>query len=128
MLIIGGGVAGLSVAAALAPHASVTVLEAEESIGYHSSGRSATMVHYALGNSLVRSLTLASRPFFEQPPEGFSEAPLGRTMPVLVHAREDELGALDGIPHADRGRVGGIETMIATDHAPHLILRLFPAL
>ena len=110
MLIIGGGVAGLSVAAALAPHASVTVLEAEESIGYHSSGRSATMVHYALGNSLVRSLTLASRPFFEQPPKDFSEVPLGRTMPVLVHAREEELGALDALaaaiaPYASLERV-----------------------
>ena len=43
----------------------VTVLEAEEAIGYHSSGRSATMLHYALGDPLVRALTLASRHFFE---------------------------------------------------------------
>src|SRR5919107_4512815 len=90
ILIIGGGVAGLSAAAALSRHARVTVLEAEEQIGYHSSGRSATMVHYALGDRLVRALTLASRPFFENPPAGFSDAPLGHPMPVLVHAREDE--------------------------------------
>lgn len=73
----------------------MTVLEAEESIGYHSSGRSATMLHYALGNPLVRSLTLASRLFFDQPPDGFSDVPLGRRMPVLVYARKDELEELD---------------------------------
>jgi D-arginine dehydrogenase len=89
----------------------VTVLEAEESTGYHSSGRSATMLHYALGNPLVRSLTLASRPFFDRPPDGFTEVPLGRTMPVLVHAREEELPALDRLdsaiaPFADLERIG----------------------
>ena len=95
ILIIGGGIAGLSAAAALSRHARVAVLEAEEQIGFHSSGRSATMVHYALGDRLVRALTLASRPFFGDPPENFREAPLGRRTPVLVHARDDEKEALD---------------------------------
>ena len=92
--------AGLSAAAALSEHSQVTVLEGEDSIGFHSSGRSATMLHYALGNPLVRSLTLASRPFFDQPPEDFTEVPLGRRMPVLIHAREDELEALDELDSA----------------------------
>jgi D-arginine dehydrogenase len=97
ILVIGGGIAGLSAAAALSKHARVAVLEAEEQIGYHSSGRSATMVHYALGDRLVRSLTLASRPFFDSPPDGFGDVPLGHRMPVLVHAREDEREALDAL-------------------------------
>lgn len=97
ILVIGGGIAGLSAAAELSKKARVTVLEAEEQIGFHSSGRSATMVHYALGDRLVRALTLGSRPFFEEPPAGFTDVPLGRTMPVLVHAREDELDALDAL-------------------------------
>ena len=95
IVVIGAGIAGLSAAAALAKHAKVTVLEGEAAVGYHSSGRSATMVHYALGDPQVRVLTLASRAFFEAPPEGFSDGPLGRRMPVLIHAREDELPALD---------------------------------
>ena len=97
ILVIGGGIAGLSAAAALAKHAKVVVLEAEEQVGFHSSGRSATMVHYALGDRLVRALTLASRPFFENPPPGFADAPIGHIMPVLVHAREDERPALDAL-------------------------------
>src|SRR3954462_5617365 len=97
ILVIGGGSAGLSAAAALSMHSRVTVLEAEEQIGFHSSGRSATMLHYALGDRLVRALTLASRDFFDSPPEGFSDVPLGRRMPVLIHAREDEREALDAL-------------------------------
>jgi len=97
ILIIGGGIAGLSAAAALSDYARVSVLEAEEQIGFHSSGRSATMVHYALGDRLVRALTLASRPFFDDPPAEFTDVPLGHRMPVLVHAREDEREALDAL-------------------------------
>jgi len=97
ILVIGGGIAGLSAAAALSNHARVAVIEAEEQIGYHSSGRSATMLHYALGDRLVRALTLASRSFFENPPASFGDVPLGRRMPVLVHAREDEREALDAL-------------------------------
>ena len=63
ILIIGGGIAGLSAAAALSKHARVTVLEAEEQIGFHSSGRSAAMLHYFLGNRVIWALTLASRSF-----------------------------------------------------------------
>ena len=67
ILVIGGGIAGLSAAAALARHGRVVVLEAEEALGYHSSGRSATFSHYGIGNSAVRALTAWSRSRF---PEG----------------------------------------------------------
>ena len=97
ILVIGGGIAGLSAAAVLSEHARVRVIEAEEQIGYHSSGRSATMLHYALGDRLVRALTLASRTFFENPPGDFTDVPLGHRMPVLIHAREDEREALDDL-------------------------------
>lgn len=97
ILIIGGGIAGLSAAAALSRHGRVIVLEAEEQIGFHSSGRSATMLHYFLGDRLVRALTLASRDFIESPPEGFADVPLGHPMPVLIHAREEERTALDAL-------------------------------
>jgi D-arginine dehydrogenase len=97
ILVIGGGIAGLSAAAALSEHARVAVLEAEEQIGFHSSGRSATMLHYALGDCLVRALTLASRPFFDSPPVEFGDVPLGHRMAVLIPAREDERADLDAL-------------------------------
>ena len=112
ILVIGGGIAGLSAAAALSKHAKVAVLEAEGQVGYHSSGRSATMLHYALGDRLVRALTLASRPFFDDPPANFSEVPLGRAMPVLIHARDDEREALDQL-EADLSAFAQLERLDA---------------
>ena len=97
ILVIGGGVAGLSAAAALSRHGRIIVLEGEEQIGFHSSGRSATMLHYALGDRLVRALTFASRPFFDAAPGEYSDVPVGRRMPMLVHARDDEREALDAL-------------------------------
>ena len=43
VLVIGGGIAGVSAGALIAADASVTVLEAEDAIGRHATGRSAAM-------------------------------------------------------------------------------------
>jgi D-arginine dehydrogenase len=69
------------------------------------------MLHYALGNPLVRTLTLESRSSFENPPQGFTEVPLGHQTSILVHAREEELPELDALdaaiaPYASLERVG----------------------
>ncbi|UCI34267.1 NAD(P)/FAD-dependent oxidoreductase [Mesorhizobium sp. B4-1-4] len=61
IVVIGGGIAGLSVAAAVANWADVTVLEREPHLGYHASGRSAALFTETYGNRVVRGLTLASR-------------------------------------------------------------------
>jgi len=111
IIVVGGGIAGLSAGATLARHAKVIVLEAEEAVGYHSSGRSATMLHYALGDPQVRALTLASRTLFDAPPSDFADVPLGHRVPVLIHARENEMGALNALheaiaPFATLERVG----------------------
>jgi glycine/D-amino acid oxidase-like deaminating enzyme len=60
ILIIGGGIAGISAAAALAPFAKVTLLEAESALGYHTSGRSAAMYLADFGNPVVQALNRAS--------------------------------------------------------------------
>jgi D-arginine dehydrogenase len=75
-LVIGGGIAGASVAYFLAPHGRVVLLERESQPGYHSTGRSAALYLESYGPPQVRMLTKASRAFFESPPEGFSDTPL----------------------------------------------------
>ena len=60
IVIIGGGIAGISLAARLAPFASVTVLEREPSLGYHSTSRSAAMYIPNYGTALLRQLILQS--------------------------------------------------------------------
>jgi D-arginine dehydrogenase len=93
-LVIGGGIAGLSAASRLTRHGKVVVLEGEEALGYHSSGRSVSTSHYGIGNAVVRGLTGWSRPFFEQQPEDFSEAPISRPIPSLYFADEASEPAL----------------------------------
>ncbi len=62
ILVVGGGVAGLSVAAELAAHASVVLLEAEASFGHHASGRSAALFEPRYGAPVVRALNEATGP------------------------------------------------------------------
>lgn len=76
VLILGAGMAGASAAYFLAPHCRVTVLEREAQPGYHATGRSAAMYSETYGNATVRAITTASKPFYFQPPAGFSEHPL----------------------------------------------------
>jgi D-arginine dehydrogenase len=94
-IIIGGGIAGLSAAARLATHGKVIVLEAEEALGYHSSGRSVSFSHYGIGNEAVRALTQHSRPFFERQPEGFCDTPIAWLSPSLYFAEEAALPRLE---------------------------------
>ena len=60
IVVIGGGVAGLCAGAALAPDAEVVVLEREDALGYHASGRSAAMFEENYGNAVVNALSRAS--------------------------------------------------------------------
>lgn len=75
-LIVGGGAAGLTVAAELSVHASVILLEAEAQAGYHASGRSAAVFVPSYGHGLLRELTRLSRPAFDTPAEQFFPTPL----------------------------------------------------
>lgn len=85
--IIGAGIAGASLAAGLAAHGKVVLLEAEDSPGYHSTGRSAAFWTESYGGPQVQPLTTASGPFLQE--HGFL-APRG----ALTLARAEELAAL----------------------------------
>ncbi len=63
LAIVGAGMAGASLAAALAPAgASVLLLEAESAPGYHATGRSAAFWTESYGGPGVQPLTTASGP------------------------------------------------------------------
>lgn len=61
--IIGAGMAGASLAAECAPHARVLLVEAEDTPGYHTTGRSAAFWEEAYGGPGVLPLTEASGRF-----------------------------------------------------------------
>lgn len=79
-VVVGAGIAGASVAWHLARKCHgkgrVILLERESQPGYHSTGRSAAMFMETYGTAAIRALTRASRAFYEQPPENFTEHPI----------------------------------------------------
>ncbi len=64
--IVGGGMAGASLAAELAPHRRVLVLEAEDMPGLHATGRSAAFWSETYGGALIQPLTTASGAFLQE--------------------------------------------------------------
>ena len=63
--IIGAGMAGASLAAALSAETEVLILEAESQPGYHATGRSAAFWSESYGGPLIQPLTSASRAFLQ---------------------------------------------------------------
>lgn len=100
VVVIGGGIAGLSLAARLTRHGEVVVLEGESAPGYHASGRSVAFAHYGLGDSVVRRLTALSLPDL---------AAHATRHPALHIASATQLDALDALEAVHR--------QFACDHA-----------
>jgi D-arginine dehydrogenase len=104
-IIIGGGMAGASLGAQLAPYARVALLEGEAQPGSHATGRSAAFWHMSLGSAPVQALTLAS----------------GEDL----HALEvlQPMGALEIAGAAD---AAAVEAFVARHPAPDTLARVDP--
>jgi D-arginine dehydrogenase len=110
IIVLGAGMAGASIAAELAPHRQVLLLELEDQPGRHATGRSAAMFFESYGNATVRALTRASRAFLENPPAGFAQTPLMSPRAALFVA--------------DAGGLGRLEAMVAAPGAAPTLQRL----
>ena len=95
-LIIGSGIAGASAGYELSKVGRCVILEKEDSIGYHTTGRSAAIytTTYMAGDPVIRSLVLPSGEFLHHPPEGFSEHPLLTPRGMLYLAEESKTDQL----------------------------------
>lgn len=96
-IVIGAGMAGATAAANLATTHKVMLLEAEDTAGYHATGRSAAIWIRNYGAADARILTAASKDFFGNPPPGFTQAPLAAPRPVLQLAPPGQLAALEAL-------------------------------
>jgi len=96
IVVIGGGIAGISTAhscSLIDSSTQVTLVEAENQLAYHTTGRSAALLYENYGAPSVRGLTRASLDFFHNTPEGLTDAPLLSLRP-LIHvgtAKQSEL-------------------------------------
>ncbi|MGB2201865.1 MAG: NAD(P)/FAD-dependent oxidoreductase [Pseudooceanicola atlanticus] len=116
ILIIGGGVAGVTAAAELSALGSVTLLEAEDHLAHHASGRSAAMFLESYGNTVVRALNSASADH-----HATADGGVLTPRPMMLLGTEEEP---DAFAHeaADFGL-----TRIDMDHAQRLFPLLDPA-
>ncbi len=92
--IVGAGIAGVSAAYHLAPHARVIVLEREHVPAYHTTGRSAALHSETYGSPEIRAITVASGRFYRHPPQGFADHPLLAPRGALIAGRADQQAAL----------------------------------
>jgi D-arginine dehydrogenase len=103
--VIGAGIGGATVAAALSADYKVALIEAEEQAGYHTTGRSAAIWVLNYGPPDVRVLTGLSREFFLNPPPDISAVSLGTHRPNIYLAPAHQTAALDALIAQDLGIV-----------------------
>ncbi|MDZ4276999.1 MAG: FAD-dependent oxidoreductase [Erythrobacter sp.] len=114
--VIGAGMAGASIAAELAPHARVLLIEAEDAPGYHATGRSAAFREECYGGPGVVPLTLASGAYLEE--HGFL-TPRG----ALYVGRSEDRAAMDAFFTTFAGTGVTIERLSSAalaDKVPHI--------
>jgi len=117
VLIVGGGIAGASLAARLAGDMRVLVIEAEDMCGRHATGRSAAFWQASLGGDTPeRRLSLASKAMFDGNWPG-SDTPLLRARGA-VHLTGpcgeafEEMGELSGAFAPVRLDRAGLDALI----------------
>ncbi|NVM94658.1 NAD(P)/FAD-dependent oxidoreductase [Arthrobacter wenxiniae] len=106
VLIVGGGVAGLSLAWRLAPSLGVVLVEAEDSLAYHTSSRSARQMQPAYGPAPIQELTRRSIAMVERLSARLP-APILMPRPMLTLGTAGEVARL----------VAGNSNLVALTHA-----------
>ena len=109
--IVGAGIAGASLAAELAPHGSVVLLEAEAVAGYHATGRSAAFWSETYGGPGVQPLTTAS---------GGALAPFFQPLGSLHIGRAEDAGAVEALLRAFEGSPVELRAVEPGDYVPGL--------
>ena len=103
--VVGGGIAGVSIAYELAADRSVVLLEAEAHLAHHTTGRSAALWLPTYGPPVVRALTRASRADFDRLETELDTPPLLTPRRLLVVATDDSEAARAGLTAWDADRV-----------------------
>ena len=96
VIILGGGVAGLSTAWHLArAGAKVLLLESEAQFGVHSSGQNAAILRTLIDSPALTRLARKSAESLFQPPAGFCESPLVDSVGLVLTEDESHAGDIE---------------------------------
>lgn len=123
IIIIGAGIAGISLAAQLSPHKRVIVLERESQPGYHATGRSAAVYLPTHGPKIILNLIRASGDFFHKPSQELFPQPLLSPRSVMVIAKPEDT---DHVEQARKDGMVDISLKEAQEKLPALDARVYP--
>lgn len=112
-IVVGGGIAGVSAAAHLISHGSVTLVEREPVLGFHATGRSAAMFRIAYPDPGARRMARASRPFLQNPPPGSTDAPLLSERGLLWVASHSQMADLEETGRGEEDSATGLQLLSA---------------
>ncbi|NUT72901.1 FAD-binding oxidoreductase [Pseudarthrobacter sp. C4D7] len=96
VLIVGGGIAGLSLASELSGRCSVALVEAEQELAYHTSSRSARQLIPSYGPPVVQELTVRTLELLAARDAEATEAVLTPRSFMLVGSAEDVAAEASG--------------------------------
>ncbi|MBO1266413.1 NAD(P)/FAD-dependent oxidoreductase [Arthrobacter cavernae] len=109
VVIVGGGIAGLSLASALAGKCSVALVEAEQSLAFHTSSRSARQLIPSYGPPVVQELTVRTLELMKARDAELPEPVLSPRSFMLVGEEEivraESSGNMHAITHAEALRL-----------------------
>jgi D-arginine dehydrogenase len=131
VVVVGGGMAGVSIACELSADRRVVVLDMEGTLAFHTTGRSAAMFLESYGGAPIRALTTASRAFLESPPETMDSSPLA-PLPVLHVGRRGRTEAVerlfreaskhvDKLELLDEHEIAGLQPMLRPQYAERAV-------
>lgn len=120
VLIIGGGIAGLSLASELAAETAVVLLEAEGTLAYHTSSRSARQLIPSYGPPAVQDLTIRTLALIRELEAGLPE-------PILVPRAFMLVGSEEAVRDRASGHMHPITKAEAAGLAPELSAGTFEA-
>jgi len=92
-VVVGGGIAGVAVAAALADNGSVILMERETQLAMHATGRSAAALLPSYGTPVVQALTRLSAVLMQRTEEE-DQVRILRRRPLLRIASREQSNAL----------------------------------
>lgn len=95
VVVVGGGIAGASIAHELAEDRSVCLLEAERELAAHTTGHSAATWIAGYGPPRVRRLTAASKAFLDDPPLDVDGPVISPTACLYVASDESATAAAE---------------------------------
>ena len=129
MVIVGGGIAGASLAYFLAQEgaSNVILLEQEATPGFHTSGRSAAISREWNPDPIIQILKTLSHDFFRHVPDDFSDVPIFQRVGVLDVTAPEDITLIDEAVAAGVRKTSARVSLCSRKHTSAVVCSMLTA-